>query len=193
MFNNPKIFSFEPDPRAIKRFRETVGDGQNVRLFEIALSDQNGETTFYQSGGAADLSVSLRETWGMEQGWDASGSIRKPRNHLTDYPEITFDESLTVQTKTLDTWCNENSVEAIDFIWMDVQGAEMDVIRGGGNALAKTRFIYTEFSDRELYEGQSTLDQLLTALPAFKVLKRYPGDVLLENTNLPHPGSDDGT
>jgi FkbM family methyltransferase len=189
MFKKPRVFCFEPDPRAISRFKKTVGDPQNVRLFEIALSDQNGETTFYQSRGAADSSVSLPETWGMEEGWDASGSIRKPKRHLIDYPQITFDESVTVQTMTLDTWCDENGIEAIDFIWMDVQGAEMDVIRGGEKVLARTRYIYTEYSDKELYEGQSTLDQLLNALPAFKILKRYPGDVLLENVALPHSNS----
>lgn len=66
----------------------------------------------------------------MEEGWDASGSIRKPKNHLADFPEVTFDEPITVQTMTLDTRCDENGIEAIDFIWMDVQGSEIDVIRG---------------------------------------------------------------
>ena len=84
----------------------------------------------------------------------------------------------------LDTWCDENGIEAIDFIWLDVQGAEMDVIRGGEKVLVKTRYIYTEYSDQELYEGQSPLDQLLNALPAFKIVERYRGDVLLENVTL---------
>ena len=65
--------------------------------------------------------------------------------------------------------------------YLDVQGAESDVFKGGMNALAKTRFIYTEYSDVEQYEGQSSLQQLLSQLTNFKILIRYYGDVLFKN------------
>lgn len=68
---------------------------------------------------------------------------------------------------------------------MDVQGAESDVIAGGQKTLGRTRFIYTEYSDRELYEGQLSLRSILDLLPAFEVVTLYPreieGDVLLRN------------
>ena len=177
IFENPKVYCFEPDPRAIARFNAKVSQRSNVNLFEIALSDHNGDITFYQSGGQRDEKTGQI----MPQGWDLSGSIRKPKDHLIIAPWCTFDQSITVKTATLDTWCKEHRVEGIDFIWMDVQGAELDVFRGGKNALSKTRFIYTEYSNRELYEGQSNLKQLLDHLKNFKVLIRYPGDVLLRN------------
>ena len=72
-------------------------------------------------------------------------------------------------------------MEDIDFIWADVQGAEGDMIRGGQRALAKTRFLYTEYCNRELYEGQLSLRQMLGLLPEFEVVRRFPNDVLLEN------------
>lgn len=65
---------------------------------------------------------------------------------------------------------------------MDVQGAELDVFRGGKNALSKTRFIYTEYSNIEIYEGQATLPELLKHLKTFKITMRYKNDVLLKNT-----------
>nr|VFK11674.1 MAG: methyltransferase, FkbM family [Candidatus Kentron sp. LPFa] len=87
----------------------------------------------------------------------------------------------------LDTWRREQGIDTVDFIWMDVQGAEMDVFRGGANTLARTRYLYTEYNDRELYEGQCTLPQLLDCLKYFKVLDRYPDDVLLENERIGIP------
>ena len=118
----------------------------------------------------------------MPEGWDLSGSIKKPKLHLITHPSITFDQSITVKTSTLDDWCNDHSIEVIDFIWMDVQGAELDIFRGGKNALSKTRFIYTEYSNIEIYEGQANLPELLKHLKNFKIIIRYQNDVLLKNT-----------
>nr|VFJ64615.1 MAG: fucosyl-beta-1,4-N-acetylglucosamine oligosaccharide 2-O-methyltransferase NoeI [Candidatus Kentron sp. FW] len=179
IFENPKIYCFEPDPRAIARFKEKVGQHPNINLFEIALSDHDGSVVFYQSDGQ----LNERAMEDMPEGWDLSGSIKRPKEHLKVHPWINFDKKIMVKTETLDAWCNKQGIDVIDFIWMDVQGAETDVFKGGVNTLAKTRFLYTEYSDTELYDGQRTLKQLLQHLDYFKVLVRYSGDVLLKNKN----------
>jgi FkbM family methyltransferase len=167
------IYCFEPDPRPIKRFKERLRDSP-VKLFELAISNQSGQATFHMS----------TDDKGGEHGFDQSGSIRKPKNHLLDTPWVKFEKDITVVTSTLDQWCKENNVSNIDLIWMDVQGAERDVIEGGINALRQTRYLYTEYSNNELYEGQWSLKELLRALPNFDVVARYPGDILLRNTEL---------
>lgn len=82
IFENPKIYCFEPDPRALARFKTKVGQRSNVSLFEIALSDHNGEVIFYQSGGQRNE----EQANAMTKGWDLSGSIKQPKEHLTVYP-----------------------------------------------------------------------------------------------------------
>lgn len=180
IFENPTVHCFEPDPRAAARFKNRIGQRSNVSLYEIALSDRNGEVAFYQSGGLPSEQL----TNALPEGWDLSGSIRKPKHHLTMHPWATFERSITVRTATLDDWCAGRGIEKIDFIWMDVQGAEIDVIRGGKSTLAKTRFVYSEYSNFELYQGQATLRQLLQQLKGFQPLVRYPNDVLLANKQL---------
>ena len=74
----------------------------------------------------------------------------------------------------------------IDFIWADTQGAEGAIIRGATETLKFTKYLYTEFSDYEMYEGQINLDGILKLLPTWKVLKIYEtqfrdDNVLLEN------------
>jgi hypothetical protein len=97
------------------------------------------------------------------------------------FPGITFDRTITVQVRTLDGWCAQHGVTDIDFLWMDVQGAELDVLKGGTAALRRTRYVLTEYSTAEVYEGQARLKALLTAFRGFRVLARYPSDLLLEN------------
>ena len=82
---------------------------------------------------------------------------------------------------TLDSWVQKEGIGMIDFIWADVQGAEADIIAGGKEALRNTRYLYTEYSNTELYEGQVNLNQLLKLLPDFRVVRRYEYDVLLKN------------
>lgn len=176
-FKSPTIYCFEPDPRAIARFRGKVGNPPNVHLFELALSANNGTIEFHQSSGQYGIHPNQK----FSEGWDLSGSIRKPKNHLKAFPSVKFEKQISVPTMTLDTWCHQQKVAQIDFIWMDVQGAEVDVFRGGKQMLAQTRFLYTEYSNEELYEGQPNLRKMLDYLKDFNVLTRYTGDVLLQN------------
>jgi len=176
VFDSPRIFCFEPDPRAASRFRRQIGERPEISFYEYAIGNKNGEETFFMSGG--------EETEEMPEGWDRSGSIRKPKNVTRAHPWCKFEKNIIIPTKTLDTWCAEQGIDQIDFIWMDVQGAEIDVIRGGRNALRKTRFLYTEYNNKELYEGQLSLKQLLKELPWFDVVVRYEDDILLKNKTL---------
>ena len=86
--------------------------------------------------------------------------------------------------RTLDAWSAKHAPGPIDFIWADMQGAEATLATGGAKTLARTRYLYCEYSDQELYEGEPTLAQLLDLLPDFEVVYRLPGDVMLRNTAL---------
>jgi 2-O-methyltransferase len=172
-----RIYCFEPDPRAISRFKRNLADHfDRVTLIEAAVSNQNGQIEFHASSGGDS-----------DKGWDQSGSIRQPKYHLREYPWVKFDKIIPVKTCRLDDWCAETGIEEVDFIWMDVQGAEGDIIKGATRTLEKTRFLYTEYSDNELYVGQPSLKVLLAMLPRFKIVAKYgrpgDGDVLLKNTN----------
>lgn len=171
-----KIYCFEPDPRAIARFKEHLAPHfEKVRLFEVAVSDRTGRIDFHMSDG---------ECAGLPEGWDLSGSIRRPENHLKEFTWVKFSKTITVDTCRLDDWCAENGVKHVDFIWMDVQGAEGDVILGAPKILQETKFLYTEYSNKKLYEGQLSLKSLLALLPSFELVTRYPGDVLLRNRKI---------
>jgi FkbM family methyltransferase len=164
------IYCFEPDHRAIKRFKDKVGNRHNVSLFEGAVSNRSGTIDFHVSD--------------IQGGFDQSGSIRRPKNHIKECSWVSFDSTINIPSVRLDDWSKDNHIQHVDFIWMDVQGAEGDVIAGAQETLERTRFIFTEYSNNELYEGQPSLRKLIASIPSFEVVKRYPGDVLLRNKHL---------
>ena len=177
VFPGGTFHAFEPDARAYRLAREHLA-GSPVHLHNIALAGQDGPVTFYPSGGTLP---------GMEEefpdGWHFSGSLRPPKTHTDVFPWVTFEGTLEVPGRTLDSWAAENGVTRVDFIWMDVQGAEDLIIRGGSQTLAHTRYLYTEYSYAEFYEGQLGLAELLELLPGWEVERLYYLDVLLRNTN----------
>lgn len=165
---NASIFCFEPDPRAIRKFKSLV-KSTKVELIEVAIGADNGTILFHQSSGAEHIDP---------QGWDHSGSIRKPKSHLEIWPWVKFEKKILVPMIKLDDWTEQRAIGPVDFIWADVQGAESDLVMGALNTLERTRFFYTEFSDLECYEGQINFDTLCSLLPNFSLLQKFENDVL---------------
>jgi FkbM family methyltransferase len=167
LFPQAVFYLFDPDPRWVNYVNDRITTFK-AKFYNIAIGQQDGVQLFYQSPD-----------------WHPySGSIRKPTGHLSVHPDITFDTTTTIQVRSLDSWSAEHGIGQIDLIWSDVQGAEVDLIRGGLVALQNTRYFYTEFSATELYEGQIGLDKILQLLPTFVVEAYFENNVLLRNKSI---------
>ncbi len=180
VFLNATIYAFEPDPRAIAKFKSRITDPR-VHLFEMAIGALDGTSNFHVSSGLPPGLDPIQAYVTYPQGWDQSGSLRPPKAVTKIYPWCKFNSTTAVAVLRLDSWARENGIDAVDFIWADMQGAESDLIGAGQTTLTRTRYLYLEYSNDEIYEGEPTLPMLLDMLPEFSVVKRYPGDVLLKN------------
>jgi 2-O-methyltransferase len=184
-FPTARIHAFEPDPRAIEAFRKQVTD-RRVTLHELAIGATNGRAQFHVSSGLPpDATPQVKAEY--PKGWDQSGSLRAPKTHKEKWPWCKFQRTINVDVRTLDTWSRKHEPGPVDFIWADTQGAEADLVSGGRETLARTRYFYTECFDDELYEGAPNLSALLDMLPNFEIVKRYESDVLLRNAVLTAP------
>src|SRR6266581_3048963 len=89
--------------------RSTASNPTRARAGDIVsrskTQERNSSRSRYRTQTAASNSTSFAE------GWDLSGSIKKPKLHVEMMPWCTFDEKITVATKRLDTWAREYDVE----------------------------------------------------------------------------------
>lgn len=175
LFPSATVFAFEPDPRNVALLRGDIDDPR-VHVIEAAVSDSNGRQTLHLARALG------REGTSRGLGGSGSSSLMQPGRHLEEHPLIVFDQQVVVETVRLDTWADREGLNEIDFVWADVQGAEGHLIRGGVETLRRTRWLFTEYSNRELFDGQPTLEDIKEMLPFFEVARRFPGDVLLRNT-----------
>jgi hypothetical protein len=91
-------------------------------------------------------------------------------------------EKAVVTSMTLDKFSPHCKNDTIDFIWADIQGAQGDLIQGGTNTWSRVRYLFVEYDNSELYEGEVVgVAPLLEMLPGFEVVEDYGGDVLLKN------------
>lgn len=174
-FPGARVFCFEPEPRAIAKWRANVTDTR-AQLFEVALDQTNGESTFHRSGGKPP-NKNVND-------WDMSGSLCKPTGHLSYSPWCTFKETITVKTICLDGWWEQMGSPLIDFIWLDVQGAERRVLVGGAKMLQQTKFIKLECHQQSLYAGQPTETELKMLLADWICVGRNHADLLFRNGKL---------
>lgn len=159
------IHCFECDPRPIRDFRLRIDDPR-CHLHEVAVSDHDGTATLHMSGGTSPRV--------QKPDWDLSSSLLAPKAHLQQHPWVTFERACQVPTVQLDAWASRVIPDRIvDFIWMDVQGAEHLVIRGGEATFTRTRFCHFEYYDTEMYAGQKGLREIMSALKTYRLLATY--------------------
>ncbi len=182
---NCRLFSFEPDPRNVAAIRAR-GFDRFTTLIESAVGDRDGTAEFHLS--QADMAHPSRPQWLRDENWAGSSSLKRPKEHLKDHPWCRFDTTATVPIVRLDTFVRTQGLDRVDFIWADVQGAEDLVIAGAQETLGRTRYFYTEYDQRAMYEGQINLDTIRQRLPggpeAWRVAARWPHDALMENLSL---------
>lgn len=64
-------------------------------------------------------------------------------------------KTVSVWGYRLDDWRKQYNIPPIDAIWMDVQGAELDVLKGAEQSLSDVKVIMTEAGIKPYYDGHN--------------------------------------
>jgi len=102
-----------------------------------------------------------------------SSSMLKPARHLADYPWVQFPETVRITGFTLDRVVatvksmHPEIAQSLDLLFMDVQGAELQVLKGASATLHQISYIYTEVGLGGGYEGDTDLLDLMHYLKAW--------------------------
>jgi FkbM family methyltransferase len=151
LFPNSKIYAFEPLPQNIQLIQDNLAKYKisNVFYFNTALSNHNGSAEFFVSEG--------RPKNAPQGDWDygnKSSSLLPPGEHTNLIEFIEFNKKIIVETITLKSFCQDQNISVIDFIHMDVQGAELMVMEGAKDFINRIKVVWLEVSKVELYKNQ---------------------------------------
>ena len=127
----------------------------NIKIFQLALSDVNGESDFYVTNHTM------------------SSSLLKLKYHKVIEPNVVEIEKISVITKRFETLVEENNIimDDYNFLTIDVQGAELLVLKGFGDLLKNIDYIVSEINREELYDKcalESDIDNMLLPMNFIK-------------------------
>ena len=181
-FPQARVFCFEPDPRNINIFKKYITD-ERIKLFEIALSNFNGTADFYLSHDYKVDSVPSKYDWIALEEYQKNKLSNSGASSLKSGYQNNIDK-VVVETQRFDSWHDTNNIDYIDLVWIDVQGAEKDVLDGMGDTIKKINYIWIEYGE-EQYEDAMSADETVKyfSLYEFDLLGAYPasntaGDML---------------
>ena len=111
----------------------------NIEAYQVALGSEPGEATMYVSDNEKQ-----------------SSSILKPKVHLSHHPDVKFPSKEEVEVHLLDEYDCHN----YNFLNMDVQGYELEVLKGGSETLKNIDYVYCEVNRDEVYENNAYIEEL---------------------------------
>lgn len=142
------VLAFEPVPHLVEQIRARTKHLTNYFLFPIAIDSEPGRADFVVTAGNAGCSslLPLRPQEELERVW-------------VNRPDIKEVDRVKVEVARLDTILAEHGLEneTIEFLHIDAQGKDWEVLKSLGDGLAKVVRGECEVAlsaDRSIYAGQ---------------------------------------
>jgi FkbM family methyltransferase len=137
-----KIYVFEANDEHAPILNAYAERFPEVKIHYVAISDRQGFATFNlmsesQSSSLLDLKV-----------------------HADVYPDIKKISQKTVETKTLDSILLDQASQDINYLNIDIQGAELAALKGAQQTLQHIDLIILEVNFAEMYEGCPLVEEI---------------------------------
>lgn len=171
---NSTVIWIEANPYMVEIVKKKIQNFPQHHIFNLLVTDEDNK----------DVSLNIAS-------FSQSSSIFDFQSHLLHYPGISFNEKITLKSSRLDTFINQNPTlcEKINFINLDIQGAELLALQGLGEKIKNIQYIYTEINIGSLYANVPLLNQLDLYLNscgfqriAIQITANFWGDALYINT-----------
>lgn len=145
MFPKSKIIAFEPVPEVAKSIK--FKDNNLVKIFTKALGNKDEKITFLVNKNSFTSSF-------LEP-----GLIKRYNPGLGD-----LVKKIQVDCMKIDSLVEKKIIPQPDIIKLDLQGYELEAIRGAKNTLPNVKIIYSEIEFVKYYKNQALFHDISTFL-----------------------------
>ncbi len=108
-FPDAPVYCFEPAKETFEKLKQTVGDDARAEAHQVALASKSGRAGF---------------TTGLGTG-----------NHIVKSDTDSAQEKTEVEMLTGDQFCQRHDISEIDFLKIDTEGYDLDVLLGFADML----------------------------------------------------------
>lgn len=136
-FPDANIFSFEPNPKAFAIMKENLAKFNNVICENIGLGSTIGSEKMYSYSKVENSTL---------------GTLNK--SALNDLYKINDQiEEIQFSINTIDNYCIQKNISQIDFLKIDTEGQELNILKGAEKMIKnnKIKIIQFEFNNFNVY------------------------------------------
>ena len=154
--DNVEQIGFEPDPEEFKRLNEGKAkrNTKNSKYYPVALHKDKGKKEFFVTN------------------YPAASGFYKPNtffwNRLQGEVSVEINDTILIETIDFDSFSAEQGIEYVDFFKIDVEGAELDVLKGCKNLLLQGEvlgaLVEIRFQDSSNQPTFADTDKFMTSL-----------------------------
>lgn len=173
---NVEVFAFEPTPELQIIIESKVKNLPNYKLIKAAVSDYNGVSEFNVAG---------------QSDWGSSSLLKFSKKSETDWPgrsDFKVTEKINVNVIRLDSFIEENNITSIDYLHIDTQGSDLNVLKGLGDKLKIVNGGVMEAATKKdiLYDNQNTVEECIQFLESnnFLIEKLESNDQFNNEVNI---------
>ena len=166
LLNCKKIYSFEPIKELIEKQKKFFSYRDNINFYNFALGQKTEKKKFF-----------------LTKRKDSSSFLKINENiNNADY---LIENEINVNIHCLDNIINNQDLSDTTLVKIDVQGYELEVLKGSLGILKKIKFILIEISEKEIYKNQALSSDIINFLKQknFSILRENKS-TKIKKTNL---------
>jgi FkbM family methyltransferase len=137
------ILMFEPQKEVYNKLFNKLGSMPNLIIENKALGS----------------SIGIMQMYTEQANNGQSSSLLIPQLHCVQYPSIKFTGTEQVEVITLNEYFNDKLFN-YNLLTLDVQGYELEVLKGSTDILLKVDYILCEVNRAELYKGCPMVEEI---------------------------------
>lgn len=142
------VVYFEPNPEVFDELQNNISRFEGHSAFMLGVHDTLKKATLHIASNDGQ-----------------SSSLLKFGTHRIHRPDIEFVKDIKIDLVRLDE-AIEN-IENFNFLNIDVQGVELNVIRSLGDKIKTLDYVYTEVNEEEVYQKCSLIKDIDNYLSQF--------------------------
>ncbi len=142
-----EAYAWECHPDLWLKMKENISHFDRVHMVDKAVWSEDTTLDFFP----------------VTNGNVGASSCFEADNEVEGAPHLE-QTKITVEAIRLDDWANKNNISNIDLLVMDLQGAEVEALKGAGDLLNNVKYIITEGCVQPFYQGAPHIDDITEVL-----------------------------
>lgn len=155
-FPTANIHSFEPNPSVFDKLQQQFKNNTSVTAFNKGIGRESGKLVF-----------------NVNKNSGTSSFLNPNEYHKQNFAKEI--EQKEVEVVSIGDYIRLNNIDMIDILKLDIEGFELEALKGIPNIENKVNIIYTEVNLVTTYEGQPLIEDIIIYLrgKGFSILNFY--------------------